>query len=504
MRTIRGILPAGLRWRLTVWVAGVMLVAAAAIFLVVYNETGSELRRQIDRDIASETSQLSQAIRPLGGEPSVQIAAAAQRYLRAQPYTATSTLLFVRVPEQATVSNHPEVFGTVLAEIGESSRQQSVENSAGRSLLTPKLGYSIMRVPDVGRMRIHERVVSVGPFRVIVGAGEPLYLVERAQHDVARAFILAGGVILALALLASYLAGARVSAPLRRMAAVAARVDSGDLAPRMDVPNRRPDELRVLGEAFNHMLDRLESAFRGQREFIADASHELRTPLTVMRGQLDVLAAHPNRSEADVDRVEALVQAEISRMARLVEDLLLLAKAEQADFVRLERIDLAAFIAHLWEGVALTAQRRFELGSVPEGTLLADPDRLAQALRNLLRNAIEHTADHTGLVRLEAAVAGSDKVRFTVSDDGPGIPVDERERVFERFHRTDAARDRATGGVGLGLAIVRAVAEAHGGQVRATEADGWRGARIELLLPRFEPRSDALAHPAKVQRPVRA
>ncbi len=489
MPMIRRLLPAGLRWRLTAWVAGVMLVSAGAIFLVVYSDTGTQLRSQIGRDIANDTGQLAQAVRPLAGESRAQIAAASQSYLRAQPYTASSTLLFVLIPGRATVSNHPEVFGTASPEEGESLGQQITENELGRRLLTPRLGDSVMRIPDVGEMRIHEREVSLGTFRVIAGAGEPLYAVERAQHGMARAFLLAGVIILALALIASYLAGARVSAPLRRMASLAARVDAGDLAPRMDVAARRHDELRVLGEAFNHMLDRLQAAFRSQREFVADASHELRTPLTVMRGQLEVLAAQHNPPEAELRRVEALMEAEIARMTRLVEDLLLLAKAEQIDFLRLEPIDLSSFVANLWDGTTVTAQRRFELGPVPEGTLLADPDRLAQALRNLVRNAVEHTAEDTGLVRLEVEHAGTDAIRFVVTDDGPGIPLEERERVFERFHRTDRARNRAAGGAGLGLAIARAVAEAHAGRVRATDLPRpAQGTRIELVLPGFQPR----------------
>ena len=137
---------------------------------------------------------------------------------------------------------------------------------------------------------------------------------------------------LALALLASYLAGARVSAPLRRMAAVAARVDAGDLGPRMELTGGRTDEVRVLAEAFNHMLDRLAEAFTSQREFIADASHELRTPITVIRGQLEVLAAQEDPSPEEVRRVERLVQAEITRISRLVDDLLVLAQAEQTEF----------------------------------------------------------------------------------------------------------------------------------------------------------------------------
>jgi two-component system, OmpR family, sensor kinase len=484
MRTTRAVLPAGLRWRLTAWVAGVLVASAAVIFIVVYHDSGNQLRSQIERDIASDTAQLAQALRSLQGSTETQIAAASIRYVDAQPYTASSTLLFALVGDRATASNHPEVFGSSVSETSESSSVQAREVAAGRHLAVPRIGYSTVEVPDVGKMRIHERAVAVGPVQVIAGAGEPLATVTRAQRGVARSFILAGAITLALALILSYLAGARVSAPLRRMAGVATRVDAGDLEPRMEVSPRR-DEVRVLAEAFNHMLDRLSAAFEAQREFVADASHELRTPLTVIRGQLEVLAADERPSGDEVRRVERLVGAEIARINRLVDDLLLLAQAEQTNFLRVQEIDLAAFVPELWDGLSLTARRRFELSPVPAGELCADPDRLAQALRNLARNAVEHTADGDGLVRMEVHRVATDQIRFTVLDDGPGIPADERERVFERFHRTDRGRSRAVGGAGLGLAIVQAIAEAHGGYVRADDGDRIIGARVELVLPGF-------------------
>jgi two-component system, OmpR family, sensor kinase len=364
-------------------------------------------------------------------------------------------------------------------------------------------------LPDVGYMRLLKQVVSipghpaqvgrsttdrskrdrsgapgpVGP-QVTVGVAEPLASVSHAQRGVARAFILAGLLTLAGALLGALLIGTRFSRPLRRMAAVAAQVDAGDLHPRIHDVGGEGEEVRVLADAFNHMLDRLTDAFAGQRAFVADASHELRTPLTVIRGQLEVLASQRSPSGDEVRRVERLVQAEIARVTRLVDDLLLLAKAEQTRFLRLESIDLPTFVGELWDGISLLAERRFELGAVPAGSLIADPDRLAQALRNLIANAIEHTAAGEGLVALDVERPAAGLVRFVVSDDGPGIPADQRERVFDRFHRTDSARDRASGGTGLGLAIVRAIAEAHGGRVAAcaSQADG---ARIELELPRF-------------------
>jgi two-component system OmpR family sensor kinase len=485
MRAIKRLVPASLRWRLTAWVAGLLLLSAAAVLAVVYADTGSQLRQQIERDLAGDTSQLAQSLRSSGARSAGQLARAAVRYVRGQPYTATSTLLFVLVPGEPTASNHPEVFGTRTPEDGESLVQQTQENEVGRRLLVARLGYSTEHVPDVGNVRLHERALSFGGVKVVVAAGEPLALVERSQHGLAKAFVLAGAVVLVFALVASYLAGDRVSAPLRRMAQVAARVDAGELSPRMEVPGHRGGELAVLAESFNHMLDRLAHAFTRQREFVADASHELRTPLTVIRGQLEVLAAQGDATADEVRQVEEVVSAEISRLDRLVEDLLLLARAEQQDFLRPEMIQLRPFLTDLWYGLELTAKRRFQLGPIPEGMVRADPDRLAQILRNLGRNAIEHTSAPDGLVRLEAERVGLERIRFAVLDDGPGIPPAERDRVFERFHRTDAARSRNAGGAGLGLAIVRAIAEAHGGGVRAAETDSGRGTRIEVTLPGY-------------------
>jgi two-component system, OmpR family, sensor kinase len=482
-RPLSRLAPRSLRWRLTVWVAGVMLLSAGVIFAVVYNDTGRRLRSQIDRDITGDTAQLSDLVSSRRGRNSRQVMQAIDLYLGAQPYSATSTLLFALVPGQGTATNHPELFGFSGRDDGEPAAEQQREIRLGRNLLIPRIGYSTERVPDAGKMRIHERSVRLGASSVTVGAGQPLAAVEQAQHGVAQAFIIAGALTLVIALIASYLAGVRVSSPLRRMTTVATRVDAGDLEPRMAPPEGGGDEVRVLAESFNRMLDRLAEAFASQREFIADASHELRTPITVIRGQLEVLAASDNPSAEDVRRAERAVQAEITRISRLVDDLLLLAQAERADFLRVEPIDLPSFVTELWDGVSLTAARRFELSDVPPATLRADPDRLAQALRNLAGNAVAHTSEHDGLIRLEVARVDTERIRFSVLDDGPGIPDAERERVFLRFHRTDPARARRDGGAGLGLAIVRAIAEAHGGRVVAATSGNRRGARIDLELP---------------------
>jgi two-component system OmpR family sensor kinase len=478
----------GLRWRLAGWVALVVLISSAVTFFAVYRGTGTQLRREIDSEIASDTGELAQALRSARVHSPRKLAAAASSYINAQPFSASSTLLFALVPGSGPRTNQPELFGNPPPDSGETVAEQDQENRMAHALLSVGNGFSTIEVPDIGELRLLKRSLRTrgGP-RVTIGVGEPLASVAHAQRGVARAFILAGILALAGALLASLLIGTRFSRPLRRMAAVAAQVDAGDLHPRIHDVGGEGEEVRVLADAFNHMLDRLTDAFAGQRAFVADASHELRTPLTVIRGQLEVLAAQQAPSGREVRRVERLVQAEIARITRLVDDLLLLAKAEQQQFLRLEPIDLPSFVAELWDAISLLgAERRFELGMVPPGTLTADPDRLAQALRNLIGNAIEQTAERDGLVGLDIEQLASGRLRFVVHDDGPGIPSDQRERVFDRFHRTDAARDRASGGAGLGLAIVRAIAAAHGGRVCATDGPVGGGARLELELPRFQ------------------
>jgi two-component system, OmpR family, sensor kinase len=479
----------GLRWRLAGWVAVVTLICTGITFVAVYRGTGTQLHQQVDKELSGDASELSHNLALANTSSPERVAKAALRYVRDQPFSASSTLLFAVIPGAPTSTNRPELFTAAAPDNGETVAQQAHENLLSRRLLTAHAGYSTLSLPDVGKVRLIKRVVHLhGGLRVTVGVAEPLAAVAHAEGSVARAFILAGFLALAGALFAAYLIGTRVSLPLRRMAAVAARVDAGDLHPRIHDPGGQGHEVRVLADAFNHMLDRLTDAFAGQRAFIADASHELRTPLTVIRGQLEVLAAQPDPSADEVRRVERLVQAEIARIGRLVDDLLLLAKTEQGEFLRIEPIDLPAYVRELWDGVSLLGGRRFELGPIPAGTLRADPDRLAQALRNLVSNAIEHTAEN-GLVRMRVEVAANGRVRFRVEDDGPGIAVEERERIFDRFHRTDAARDRASGGTGLGLAIVRAIAEAHGGRASADRSTVG-GACIELELPRFSATED--------------
>jgi two-component system, OmpR family, sensor kinase len=305
--------------------------------------------------------------------------------------------------------------------------------------------------------------------------------ISDAQSDVEKTFFLVGGATLAAALLAGYLLAARTASPLHRFVETAAKIDAGDLAPRLESSPGDAAELRILAEAFNHMLDRLDRAFARQRQFVSDASHELRSPLTAIRGQLEVLARLEEPSEQEVRRVETVALREIGRVERLVEDMLSLARLDEGDGPSLQEVSAAGFLRELAEARQGDYGR---VGDLAEGTVQLDPDLVAQVVRNLLDNANRYAGE--GQVLLSARSAGSSLV-VSVDDDGPGIPPEDRERVFDRFHRRDSARDRASGGSGLGLGIARAIVVAHGGRIWVEDSP-LGGARVSFSLPRFSPK----------------
>lgn len=448
--------------------AGVVVIIAACLalsFVVIYRGTTANVRSAVDQDLLGDMDAFSRAV-TLSRDPY----ATARRYVASQPFRATTRLLYAVVPGRDAVSNEPELFGA--QDSGELAGIVDRETREAKSVLASATGFHTFPVPDVGDLRLLVRLQD----GVRLGIGEPLENLDRTQHSMRRTFLLAGALGLAAALLAAAALSLGVVAPLRRMAAVADRVGEGDLAPRMGSGGPR-DEVRALAAAFDTMLDRLQDAFDRQTAFVADASHELRTPLTVIRGQLEVLARDPNPRAADVRHVERLVLTEVERMGRMVDDLLVLA----APTVAARDVDLPSLLRELLDGVRPTADRHFELGHIPAEPVKADPDRLAQAVRNVLRNAVQHTAGG-GTIRLDAAV-GEGVIRITVDDDGPGIPAEEHGKVFDRFHRASAGAPR-TEGTGLGLSIVKAIVEAHGGQVRAEASPDLGGARVVIELPR--------------------
>ena len=313
---------------------------------------------------------------------------------------------------------------------------------------------------------------SAGVFAVAVDLSSELEEVNDALQVAAGVGI---GVLLLASLLAWLVAG-RVLAPLRDLRDTARSIEESDFSRRIEVEGE--DELADLARTFNEMLDRLETAFASQKAFISDAGHELRTPITIIRGHLDVMGDDPEERRETLE----LVGDELDRMGRLVNDLLLLAKANRPDFLQPETLDLDDLTHELFTKASGLADRDWRLGAVGSGRIVADRQRLTQALLNLSQNAVTHT--HEGdAVELGSHLANGG-VRLWVKDTGPGVPEHEQARIFERFVRAEAAPRGE--GAGLGLAITRAIAEAHGGRVELDSQPG-DGARFTVAIPTEPP-----------------
>lgn len=291
-------------------------------------------------------------------------------------------------------------------------------------------------------------------------------------------------VTLAVSVIASaitWIAAGRVIAPLRSLTATAHSISESNVSQR--IPVRGSDEIAELAITFNEMLDRLQAAFTSQRNFISDAGHELRTPITVIRGHLELLGDHPQEGAETV----ALVLDELERMSRLVNDLLLLAKAESPDFLTLETVEVSAFTEEVYAKAKALGDRDWQLESKASGKIVADRHRLTQVLMNLAQNAAQHTSAGDAIVLGSALTNGH--VRFWVRDTGTGIAPGDRERIFERFARAANSRRRSEG-AGLGLAIVKAIVEAHGGRVELESQLG-KGSTFTLAVP-VKPPFDAV------------
>ncbi|WP_293338070.1 ATP-binding protein [Microcoleus sp. CAWBG58] len=280
-------------------------------------------------------------------------------------------------------------------------------------------------------------------------------------------------VVLILVILPAWIAAGKLLAPLRALTATARAIEESDLSQRLVV--RGQGEIAELATTFNEMMDRLEEAFATQRNFINDAGHELRTPITIVRGHLELMGDDPEEQAETMD----LVMDELDRMSRFVDDLVVLAKVEQPDFLQLETVDVGALTEELFAKAKALGNRNWELDAAGKSRIVADRQRITQAVMNLAQNAVQHTESEDAIA-IGSAVTGS-HVRFWVRDTGEGIAPIDQQRIFERFARAANSRRRSEG-AGLGLSIVRAIAEAHGGKVSVSSQLG-TGSTFALIMP---------------------
>jgi two-component system, OmpR family, sensor kinase len=468
--------PRGIRLRLVLAISAVSIAAVAASFFALHETTAANLRSRIDRELNEQYAEFQQHVLSSGKVRNpAELQAASQRFVAGQRYHPEARIYLVSPQGLLPVTNQPRI---VNEELTESRRgEESNEVDAG-GIVAAGDGLTTISTDETGKLRVLTEPVLVGGTRIgTFRVADPLTSVDQALASLRNRFIAVGlGALLLSVAIAIWLANV-ITRPLRRMAAVASAVDSGDLSHRIDYEG--DDEVGVLAEAFNHMLDRLEAGFRLQRDFVSDASHELRSPLTVLRGRIEQLADHAGDRPAVEAEADELMR-EVRRMERLSDDMLTLAKAERGGLVQRRRVPVDDFVEDLRRDLPLLGARHYSVESSLHGDLEADPDRLAQVLRNLVTNAVSHTSTD-GHIDIAIASENGSAV-FAVSDDGTGIEPDQLVRIFDRFHRTDEGRSRAEGGSGLGLAIARAIVEAHGGAITAESPPG-EGATFRFSIP---------------------
>jgi two-component system, OmpR family, sensor kinase len=329
-----------------------------------------------------------------------------------------------------------------------------------------------------GRYRVRASEEEQYPGYMLLIA-EPLNSLDSTLHRLLLIEILVTVIVLAaLAALALWIIRISLS-PLRRIEQTAAAITAGDLSRRVDYADPQTEVGRV-GSALNVMLDRIESSDRRLRRFIADASHELRTPLAAVRAYAELFGRGAAARPADLERSMSGITRETERMSLLVDDLLLLARLDEGRPLEQKPVDLAVVV-----GEAVDAARVVEPGrpielSLEPATVTGDEAPLRQVVDNLLANTRTHTPAGTP-VSVELGRVDGHAV-LTVTDRGPGLTEEQAARVFERFYRADDSRARASGGAGLGLSIVAAVTEAHGGTAEARPTAGG-GATFVITLP---------------------
>lgn len=283
----------------------------------------------------------------------------------------------------------------------------------------------------------------------------------------------------------AYWIARRSLAPVRRLSQLAQSIEAKTLNRRLPLDGPQ-DEVKELAEAFNKMLERLESSFEQQSRFVSDAAHELRTPLATLRANIEVLQQDPTADAADYREMTVVLERSLSRMEKLVEDLLILARGEKE--VRTEIINLSDLVVHVVQDVEPLAQShriKIDLNITDQVEVRADFHLLGRAVSNLLENGIRYNRPGGSVTLI---VHRQNKgVIISVEDTGIGISSEDQPHVFERFYRADQSRARHSGGAGLGLSIARHIVQLHGGHIHMTSIPG-TGSVFTIWLPAEESR----------------
>lgn len=463
-------IPFSLRARIAAWFIGFLALSMAASTFVIYEALVIRLDQRIDAELeqeAAELSSLTKGVDPETGEPFGDNAKRIFRnYLqRNVPSRNEALITFVGgkpfLRDRQVVPYRLDTDPTIVA------RWANLRKGDRGSVDTPAGRVEYLAVPLQGSGQEVRGVFVAAIFR------------DREKREVNAAVTAVGAFGLAVLLLGSLIAwrlADRVIKPVTELTVTARSISETDLSAR--IPARGRDEVAQLATTFNLMLDRLERAFRSQRRFLDDAGHELKTPLTIVRGHLELLDDDPEERRETLE----LVLDELDRMTRIVGDVLLLARHEQPDFLELDTVDVGTLTDELHAKATGLANRDWVLERRGRGVIVADRQRLTQAVMQLALNAA-HYSPAGQPITLGSSVSNGE-ARFWVRDRGPGIPLEDQRMIFERFQR--GSDTRRWEGAGLGLAIVKVIAEAHHGRVELISRPG-AGSTFTLVVAVDQP-----------------
>ncbi|NMF10294.1 sensor histidine kinase [Corynebacterium xerosis] len=465
------------RWRIVMWIMVLLGIVLFTIILttrtIMLSDVEAGANAQVEQEVEEFRRFAVEGIDPETGEP-----------------FDTSTRLFEVFLSRQIPEDDEVIAGIVGDRVMQIDRGTGPEGLGADGLIAD--GELLRAVRDAGASsgileseeygRVHWGTVA------LTGDPDSDHLVvaaftsaarEGVHHQVRIISVVAVGGLL-LTLLIAWLVAGQILAPVREVRRVAARIQDTDLSQRVPVTGR--DDIAELALTFNGMLDRLETSYATQRRFIDDAGHELRTPITVIRGQLELLEG---ASGEERERSIRLATTELDRMSRIVSELLTLARAERSDFVVPEATDVADLTLELESKAQALGDREWLVEEIAESTAVIDPEKIMQAMLQIASNAVDHTEEGSA-IRIGSRVTGSGDqrlLRLWITDSGPGLSAYDARHVFDRFSRgTGGGAKRNKGGAGLGLSIVKAIADAHRGSAWVTSKEV-EGATFGLELP---------------------
>jgi signal transduction histidine kinase len=472
---------AGVRTRAVVWFLLMFGLALLVLVLTVRQLLYSSLDRETRLGLIQEVDELrllAGGVEAATGEPFATDTAAIFDTFLGQNFPDSGEAFFFLVDGEPFTST-AEAPADLFADTALVARWAAADTPLEGESASPAGPVRWLAVPLGTEDEVHGTFVVA---RFLQARIDTIEREVRAVSWVSFAMLLVAGVL-------SWFAAGSVTAPVRALTRTAREAGAGDLTAR--IPVRGHDEVAELTDTFNEMMARLEESFTSQRDFLNDVGHDLRTPITIVRGQLETLPDDPQER----DETLAVCVDELDRMGRYVADLLLLAKAGRPDFLVVEPVDLTELTwAMLRRGRQLAPECTWLSGGAAATVIEADEQRLTQAWLNLVTNAIRHSGP--GLPIVVGSHVRDGLAALWVTDSGPGVRPEDRERIFERFGRGTGARREGTG---LGLAIVSAVADAHGGWVELDSVPG-RGATFRLVVPVAPPRPGVDPVPARSDR----